>query len=73
MELKLKNKVLSINIFIGNLAGRTECVYLNDETLRNLSKESPIPTRVKLLKDLCVKVSNSRLENVRIAPAPYAL
>lgn len=51
----------------GNLAGRTECIYLNEETLKNLGKESPVPARVKLLKDLCMKVSNSRLENVSIA------
>lgn len=51
------------------MAGRTECIYLNDETLRILSKESPVATRVKLLKDLCVKVSNSRLENVSIVLA----
>lgn len=69
-NLFMKTKTYSfLNFFIGNLAGRTECIYLNDEILRNLSKESPVPTRVRLLKDLCVKVSNSRLENVSIVPA----
>lgn len=49
------------------MAGRTECICLNDETLKSLVKEAPLTTRIKVLRDLCLKVSDSRLENVNIS------
>lgn len=58
---------LILFFFIANLAGRTECICLNDETLKSLVKEAPLTTRIKVLRDLCLKVSDSRLENVNIA------
>lgn len=51
-------------VISGNLVGRPELNYVTDEILRSVSKESPTSTRVKALKDLSVKVLDSRLENV---------
>lgn len=51
--------------FIGPLNNRSDVLILKEELLKDLSKDSPITTRVKALKDLSIKVAECKLENVR--------
>ncbi|CAG9863119.1 unnamed protein product [Phyllotreta striolata] len=46
-----------------SFGNRSEIVHISEEVLRDLNKESPLNTRVRVLKELCVKVTEGKLEN----------
>nr|ALE20562.1 TSC2 [Leptinotarsa decemlineata] len=50
----------------GNLSTRGDSLCLNEELLKDLSKESPIASRVKILKEYSSRVKESKLENTAL-------
>nr|CAH7730250.1 unnamed protein product [Callosobruchus chinensis] len=47
----------------GSFGNRNDAFCLPNDILKDLSKESTFPTRIKTLKDLTVKVTENKLEN----------
>ncbi|CAH1116150.1 unnamed protein product [Phaedon cochleariae] len=72
-EFFKRNRGHTVDTSLGNFPGRSDSLCLNEEFLRDLSKDSPISTRVKVLKEYSVKVADSKLENTAVEKLWHAI
>ncbi|XP_057659730.1 tuberin [Diorhabda carinulata] len=50
----------------GNFTNRSEVLCISEELLKDIGKDSPINTRLRLLKEYSSKVAESKLENTAV-------